>query len=152
MKAADLRCAGAAQRAAEALERQFPGIDFTSGRRGVIDQARAMSQNVVRNRRWIAQTYTATAESRALQEWVDAHPEADATQEIAAGLAALMMPWSDDQKGRVSKHFAGLAFDIRPENGARGKSIKSAIRATVGLDKFLEKEGGLTVWHAQYRA
>lgn len=150
MKASELRCSGAAQKAAEALERQFPGLDFTSGRRGVIDQARAMSQNVARNRKWIAQTYVGTAESRALQDWVDDHPGADTAQEIAAGLSAIMMPWSDAQKGRLSKHFSGEAWDVQPVSGAQGAAIKAAIRKLPGLVRFLEKEGGLVRWHAQF--
>lgn len=150
MKAAELGCAGAAQAGAEALERQFPGVVFTSGRRGVADQARAMSQNVAKNRQWIAQTYVATAESRELQRWIDANPAADTAGEIAAGLMTLMSRWSDARKGRLSKHFSGEAWDVQPVAGAKGAAIKAAIRKLPGLVKFLEKEGGLVRWHAQF--
>ena len=44
------------------LQLRHPYVVFTSGRRGVTDQARAMASNVVRNRRWIDQTYADTAD------------------------------------------------------------------------------------------
>lgn len=150
MKASELRCAGAAQHAAELLEQRFPGVVFTSGRRGVLDQARAMAQNVGANRKWIAQTYMGTAESRVLQAWVDAHPEAETAQEIAGGFAGVMVHWTDEQKARLSKHFSGEAWDVQPVGGAQGVAIKATIRALPGLQKFLEKEGGLVRWHAQF--
>ena len=150
MKASELRCSGAAQKAAEALERQFPGIDFTSGRRGVLEQARAMSQNVIRNRKWIAQTYLANAESRALQDWIDDNPGADTAGEIAGGLAAIMSRWTDEQRGKVSRHFSGQAWDVRPVSGPQAAAIKAAIRKLPGLQKFIDKEGGLVRWHAQF--
>ncbi|HEY3694191.1 hypothetical protein [Phenylobacterium sp.] len=150
MKAAELGLVGAAKAAAEALEGQFPGIVFTSGRREVADQARAMSQNVVRNRRWIAQTYSATLESAALQHWIDANPQADTAPEIAMGLMTIMAHWDDNQKARLSKHFSGQAFDVQPMSGDRGAQVIAAIRRTTGLRKFLDHEGGLVRWHAQY--
>ena len=145
-----LNLAVAAHKAAEALLAAHPDVVFTSGRRGVVDQARAMSQNVVHNRRWIAETYTATAESAQLQTWVDRHPEAGTAQEIAAGLQSIMEAWSDDQRGHVSKHFSGQAFDVQPVDGPHGEAIKATIRQLPGLTKFLEKEGGLVRWHAQF--
>lgn len=150
MKAAALGCVGAAAAGAASLEKQFPGISFTSGRRGVTDQARAMAQNVVKNRRWIVQTYTATAESASLQAWVFNHPSADTVEEIAAGLAQIMNGWTDEQKGRVSKHFSGEAWDVQPETGPRASAIIAAIHRLPGIKKFLTKEGGLVRWHAQF--
>lgn len=150
MKASELGCVGAAQAGAEALAKAFPEVVFTSGRRGVADQARAMSQNLVRNRQWIGQTYVVTDESRALQQWVNAHPEAKSAAAIAAGLAAIMDGWSDAQRGRVSKHFSGQAWDVAPVAGPRGAKIIAFIRKLPGLGKFLDHEGGLVRWHAQF--
>lgn len=150
MRAQDLGLTGAAKAAATRLERDHPDLVFTSGRRSVAEQARAMAANVLRNRRWIEATYAATAESRSLQAWLDDHPAAAPAGEIADGLATIMSAWSDDRKARLSKHFSGQAFDVRPVGGARGAIIKAAIRCSPGLTKFLEREGGLVRWHAQF--
>lgn len=150
MKAAQLNLRGHALAGALALEAQFPSVVFTSGRRGVADQARAMAGNVVKNRAWISQTYRATAESQALQAAVTAAVGARAASEIEAVLFRVMSPWSDAQKARLSSHFSGDAFDVQPTPGARGEAIKAVIRARPGLSKFLEREGGLIRWHAQF--
>ena len=138
-----------AKSGAQALRDQFANIIFTSGRRGVEQQASAMAGNVVRKRKWIQQTYRASAQRDALQRWVDTHPEAKTRAAIAAGLKGIMDGWTDAQKARFSKHFGGLAFDVRPvtQNAAK---IKTFIRRLPHLHKFLEKEGGLTIWHADF--
>ncbi|ATQ43532.1 hypothetical protein [Caulobacter mirabilis] len=146
----ELELAPRAKAAALALKRAHPTVIITSGRRSAPDQARAMAGNIARNRQWIAQTYVSHAESRALQAWVDAHPQARTRDTIAAGLLSVMNSWTDAQKGRLSKHFSGEAFDIRPVAGAAGAEIKRTIRALPGLTKFLEREGGLIIWHAQF--
>lgn len=63
---------------------------------------------------------------------------------------ALMVDWDDRRKGRLSKHFSGMAFDVQPVDGPAGDKIKAAIRKLPGLTRFLEKEGGLVRWHAQF--
>ncbi len=136
--------AGAAE-----LKTKHPTIKFTSGRRSVHDQARAMASNVVQNRTWIEETYAAPAERAELQKWVDDHPEATTQDQIAVGLESVMSGWSDEQKGRLSKHFSGEAFDVQPV-AQDADSIKSDIKALPGLTKFLEQEGGLVRWHAQF--
>jgi len=147
----DLDLAEPALSAARALKKKHPNISFTSGRRGAVDQARAMASNVVHKRDWIRRTYTATAESRALQAWVDSHPQADTQAEIQAGLLGIMRGWNDAQKGRLSKHFSGQAFDVQLiPNGATATAVKATIRGLPGLTKFLEREGGLVRWHAQF--
>jgi len=145
-----LKLAPAARAAAIQLREQFPSVKFTSGRRAVADQARAMSQNVAKNRKWIAQTYISTPESRELQAEVDKLGPHATAETIAHVLGALMEDWTDAQKGRVSKHFSGEAFDVQPVPGSKGEAIKSAIRKLPGLVKFLETEGGLIRWHAQF--
>lgn len=150
MSIESLGLTGNALEGAKRLRAQFPSVVFTSGRRGVEDQARAMAQNVAKNRRWIEQTYTPTPESKALQAWIDAHPAAVRVDQIKTPLATIMATWTDEQKGRLSKHFSGHAFDVQPVGGAEGARIKAAIRALPGLQKFLEREGGLVRWHAQF--
>lgn len=143
---------GPARAGALAIAAQFPEAQFTSGRREVADQARAMAGNVAVNRRWIEQTYSASAESRALQAWVNAHPDAKTAAALAAGFVTVMAHWSDEQKARLSKHFSGQAWDLQPmAPGPRATACKAAIRKLPGLTKFLEKEGGLIRWHAQFQ-
>lgn len=145
-----LKLAPVARAAAIRLREQFPSVKFTSGRRAVADQARAMSQNVAKNRKWIAETYVSTPESRELQAEVDKLGPHATAETIAHVLGALMEDWTDAQKGRVSKHFSGEAFDVQPVPGPKGEAIKAAIRKLPGLVKFLEAEGGLVRWHAQF--
>ena len=145
-----LGLAPTAHAAALALLAAHPGVVFTSGRRDAEAQALAMATNIGRSRRWIAATYRATAERDQLQAWVDAHPEATTRDAIAAGLLLIMETWGDAQRARLSRHFAGLAFDVRPVGGAAGEAIKATIRGLPGLVKFLEQEGGLTRWHAEF--
>ncbi len=144
-----LNLRGAARRGAYALKKAHPAVKFTSGRRGKEDQARAMASNVVSNRKWIAQTYRATPISAACQKWVDDNPGKKTQAEIAAGLAAVMAATSDAELAKLSKHLSGDAFDVQPvEKDA--EAIKKTIRSLEGLDKFLDKEGGLVRWHAQF--
>jgi len=134
--------------AARRLLTAHPALVITSGRRNSEQQAGAMAGNVVKNRNWITETYRDTPERASLQAWIDTHPAAITREAIAAGLVGIMSTWSDAQKGGFSRHFSGQAFDIRPvpDNGA----IKATIRALPNLRKFLEKEGGLTIWHADF--
>ena len=136
-----------AKAAAEQLKKQFPSVVFTSGRRSVSDQANAMAGNVVMNRKWIEQTYAASAERTALQAWVDANPDAKDRPSIAKGLKSIMEAWSDAQRIRLSRHFAGLAFDISPTSGSE---VKKAIKKLPELKRFLDSEGGITIWHAEF--
>jgi hypothetical protein len=81
-----LKLSAKAQKAAEELLEQFPDTVFTSGRRDLAGQARAMAGNVVKKRDYIEKTYAASDASRACQKWVDDHPEAKTREAIAAGL------------------------------------------------------------------
>jgi hypothetical protein len=136
--------------AAELLLSRHPGVVFTSGRRDVRQQANAMAGNVVVKRRWIEETYTATAERTALQAWVDANPAAVTKEQISAGLESVMASWTDEQKRRISRHFSGQAFDVNPVPGPAGEVIKATIQALPNLRKFLPEEGGRVIWHADF--
>jgi hypothetical protein len=145
-----LDLAPVAKAAAYELKRLHPGVVFTSGRRDKAGQARAMASNVVKNRRWIVQTYKVSEASAACQKWVDDHPEATAQAQIQAGLLSVFNSLTDTQLGGLSKHLSGNAFDVQPvDQGA--EAIKASIRGLDGLDLFLDREGGLIRWHAQFR-
>lgn len=147
---ADLDLVDYAAASAEKLKAAFPSVVFTSGRRNSQQQANAMSGNIVKNRKWISQTYLASPERDQLQGWVDAHPAAVTAAQISAGLLGIMNGWSDDQKKILSRHFSGQAFDVQPVAGASGSQIKAGIKALPNLRKFLEQEGGLIIWHADF--
>jgi hypothetical protein len=145
----DLNLVSYARNAAEALLEAHPDVVFTSGRRTVKEQADAMAGNVLRNRKWIEQTYVNTPERNALQRWVDDNRAATTKSAISAGLGGIMNGWTDAQKGRLSRHFSGQAFDVRPV--AQGAAIKRTIRSLPSLRRFLQSEGGLTIWHADFK-
>lgn len=125
-------------------------VVFLSGRRTVAAQAEAMAGNVLLNRRWIEQTYAPSAQRAALQGWVDANPAAATKTDVAAGLAGVMADWSDAEKLKVSRHMAGLAFDLKSLTGTEGMAVRQTIAALPHLRRFLDKEGGLVRWHVEF--
>lgn len=144
-----LDLAETAKKAAYSLKKAHPAVVFTSGRRDKNGQASAMASNVVKNRKWIAETYASTEASKACQKWVDDNPKVTTQTDIAAGLLTVLDSLTDSQLGALSKHLSGEAFDVQPVEKDADK-IKETIRGLTGLNKFLEKEGGLVRWHAQF--
>jgi hypothetical protein len=144
-----LNLSDTAKKGAYELKRQYPAVVFTSGRRDKSAQASAMASNVVLNRNWIKETYASDDASIACQKWVDDNKDKTTKADIAAGLKSVMDGLTDAQLGQLSKHLSGDAFDVQPvDKDADG--IKKAIRGLPGMTKFLEKEGGLIRWHAQF--
>lgn len=142
-----------AKAAANKLKKKFPAISFTSGRRDeVSEQASAMAGNVVSNRNWITETYKDKTLAAKLQKWLDDNPKATKKDEIAKGLADTMSTWTDTEKGKLSAHFTGEAFDIQPQTD-KAAEIKAEVDSLAKKDggQFLEKEGGLVRWHVQIR-
>ena len=142
----ELQLEPVAKNAATILQGKHPQIEFTSGRRSIFQQAHAMANNVVLNRKWIGQTYLAGAK---LQQWVDKHPEAKTVDAVTAGLEQTMKAMPEAELVKISRHLTGKAFDVRPV-AANAAAIKADILKLPGLHKFLDKEGGLVRWHAQF--
>jgi hypothetical protein len=138
-----------AKKAAYELKKKHPSVTFTSGRRDKQEQASAMAGNVVANRNWIKETYVQTAARDACQKWVDDNKDKKTKDEIASGLKGVLDGLTDAQLGQLSKHLSGDAFDVQPVD-QDAEEIKKTIRGLSGLSKFLEKEGGLVRWHAQF--
>ncbi len=136
-----------AKKAALLLLEAHPEVEFTSGRRDLVSQARAMAGNVAKNPKWIVQTYKSNKASKACQDWVDHNPKASKS-EIEAGLLAVLKKLGKDA-GQISKHLTGDAFDVKPVT-KNAEEIKATIKRLPGLSEFLDKEGGQTVWHAQF--
>ena len=135
--------------AAYALKKTHPGVIFTSGRRNKRDQARAMAENVIFNRKWIEQTYARTLARDNCQKWVDDNPDKMTQQEIEAGLASVIDALPGAELAKLSKHLSGDAFDVQPVT-EDAEMIKATIRNLPGLKVFLDVEGGLIRWHAQF--
>lgn len=151
MKAADLALTPLALAAARALERQHPEVVFTSGRRTLQAQAHAMATNVVAaGKDWIARTYSASAPAVACSAWL-AKTAATSVLDITAGLLQVLARFPDSELRHLSLHLSGEAWDVQPVPGPAGEAIKTSIRNLPALEKFLEREGGLTRWHAQFR-
>lgn len=143
-----------ASTAAYTLKAAHPAVTFTSGRRDVAEQASAMAANIVKssNRQWIHDTYVQSEVRDACQKWVDDNPGITAASDLADGLESTLEPFSPAKLGKLSKHLSGMAFDVQPIADADGGAgIRGTIKTLPGLDKFIENEGGLTVWHAQFK-
>jgi hypothetical protein len=145
-----LNLSATARAGAYALKASHPKVSFTSGRRAKDDQARAMAGNVVSNRKWIEATYAKSDLRTALQAWVNEHSEAKTKAEIQAGLLAIFDAQDDATLGKFSKHLSGDAFDVQPVSTKDADDIKKTIRGLPGLGLFLDMEGGLVRWHAQF--
>jgi hypothetical protein len=144
-----LNLAPTARSAAYALKKAHPTVKFTSGRRNKEDQARAMASNVVKNRKWIKETYMDSPLRKNCQDWLDKNPDKKTQTEIQAGLLSVFNAATDAELGKFSKHLSGMAFDVQPVE-KNAESIKKTIRGLSEVDKFLEKEGGLVRWHVQF--
>ena len=145
-----LNLAPTARSAAYALKKAHPSVKFTSGRRNKEDQARAMAGNVIKNRNWIKETYKESPLRKLCQDWLDNNPDKKTQVEIQAGLLSVFNAATDDDLGKFSKHLSGMAFDVQPVD-SNAENIKKTIRSLSALDTFLENEGGLVRWHAQFQ-
>jgi hypothetical protein len=144
-----LDLSASAKKAAYDLKKKYPNVRFTSGRRDKQEQARAMATNVVLERNWIKETYVQSAARDACQKWVDENKDKKTAETISAGLKRVLDGLTDPELAHLSKHLSGDAFDVQPVV-KDAEEIKKTIRGLPGLDKFLEKEGGLVRWHAQF--
>lgn len=142
--------------AAQALVAAHPDVVFTSGRRDLMSQARAMAQSIAEEiaktgkRTWIAETYLPSPVCSECQQWVTENPWATKAPELAQGLNSIFVRMPLSEVSKISKHLSGDAFDVQPVAGPAGDAIKATIRTLPGLTKFLEREGGLTRWHCQF--
>lgn len=143
---------------ADALLKECPYTEFTSGARSIEDQARAMAQNTVNNRNWILETYMVSPCSAALVHWLLTNPQKTSLADIESGFLLVLGAYSSRELQRLSKHIVpngtidqARAFDVLPVKGTHGERICSNLRkqALAKGGKFLEKEGSLVRWHFQ---
>ena len=143
-----MNLSAAAKKGAEAMLKAHPDVIFTSGRRDLGAQAKAMAGNVVTKRDYIKGTYTPSDASKACQKWVDDNPDAKTQSVIAAGLLETLTGLGA-KAGQISKHLTGDAFDVKPVTKDAAE-IKKTIGSLPGKKKFLEKEAGLVIWHVEF--
>lgn len=124
----------------------FPDAEITSGGRSISEQARAMSRNEKRTPGWIQKTYKESEIKSACVKWCANNRKAtemqifDALKKIFESFAARGI--------YISKHFSGLAFDVRPNGDLKLKAwLLEQAKKHGGL--FLDKEGDLEIWHWQ---
>ena len=150
-----------AQRAAELVLAAHPSVVFTSGRRDVRDQARAMAANTIRyGVEWLGQTYRNQEMVQQLEQWMEQNLEKTASLPLMTeGFYAALV---SGQAGQFAQfpHCRGDAFDIqcpRFESGQIDERETAAIKQTIerlpvklGLQLILTREGQHRVIHAQF--
>ena len=158
---AEMQLAQNAKRAAQMVLDMHPGIIFTSGRRDLRGQARAMAENTIRHGvGWLNSTYKNKEMVGQLEEWMEANLEKTAsTQHMTEGFYQTLVSL---QAGRLAQfpHCRGDAFDIQCPRFADGRideasvnAIKRTIEALpveLGLQLILTHEGSLRIVHAQF--
>lgn len=138
--------------AAQELQRRFPAVVFTSGRRTLEQQAHAMATNIaVAGRDWVTRTYRPSPPRAACEDWLERNPSVKDIAGIAAGLLSALRIVPVAELGLLSSHLGGLAFDIQPMAGPTGAAVLAACRGLAGLERLLTNEGGLVRWHLQFR-
>lgn len=141
---------GVARDVALQMAKDFPEMRITSARRTVLEQAQKMATNVVLNRSWIRETYALARAATECQAWADIHPKAPYA-ELTEAFARIIEAMDEHARRQLSRHITGEAFDILPVGGARGEKMREALQewARKKSGKFLDREGGLTIWHWQ---
>jgi len=150
-----------AKRAAQLVLAAHPTVIFTSGRRDVRDQARAMAQNVMHfGTDWLGQTYKNQHMVRSLVDWTHAHLESTAS--LALMTDGFYQTLVSGQAGQLAQfpHVCGDAFDIQCPRHASGQIDEQAVNAirhtivmlpvSLGLQLILTREGALRIVHAQF--
>lgn len=141
---------GVAADVARELVKKFPDMVITSARRTIADQARVMAHNEVRERMWIERTYASTRPAQECAAWSAQHPKAT-EDELLLAFSRIIAAFPPDEQRKLSRHLTGEAFDVKPIGGAAGEELLSALKdwAVQKQGKFLDREGGLVVWHWQ---
>lgn len=154
-----LKLNGQALEGAKTLFAKHPFVVFTSGFRTAAEQAEAMATNVIQSQdsEWIAKTYAPSKIRDALQANVRGfvgnveQTRKELIQDLTLIFTRTMLAFPDKERGHISKHLAGLAFDISPITAEpRASHVRYSIQHLPGLTKFLEHEGGLLRWHVQF--
>ena len=150
-----------ARYAAQLVLARHPDVVFTSGKRDVREQARAMATNTLRyGIAWLGQTYKNRQMVEDLESWMEAH--LDQTASIGQMTEGFYLTLQSTQAGQLAQfpHCRGDAFDIACPRYADGRinedetqRIKHGIETLpleCGLQLVLTREGDHRVIHAQF--
>lgn len=134
---------------ARELDLAFPGaLRWTSGRRSLHEQARAMAVNHMQDpRAYLVRSYIHAAE---LLKALDEASAADSVDEVTEVLYDVM----EARPALIrSPHLWGHAVDLRPMEDATGQptpigaQVVAWIRACGDTEDFRTREGALRRWH-----
>ena len=138
---------GNALLAATELQKRCPGIVFTSGTRGIKDQARAMAKNIVADKTYLVKTYKPSKAKDACVAWCGKNQTTTA-KDVEAGLLEVFGSLGDGDLQKISRHLGGLAFDVKP--GSADLDVVRKVVEDLFGGEFLDHEGKLCRWHAQF--
>jgi hypothetical protein len=147
----DLNLIDPARSGAIALRQAIPSIKFTSGRRSRASQAAGMASHIINDRQWASKTYANADVRGQIQAVVDGLPAGATQQDIAAAITQELNTWPDAKLGLLSRHPAGLAFDLHMDPAIDTDDIQTALEQCDGFDKFLTSEAGQACWHVQWK-
>lgn len=159
----ELRLSPTAEKAALFVLKLHPEAIFTSGKRDIMDQARAMAQNAIRyGSGWLDSTYKDKRIVKCLMTYMEENPEHCAEPKILAHHFYEQL--QEHFSGDLMKfpHVRGDAFDIqypRLKNGLHDKPSADRIMATIRslpefgmpLEWVTDQEGKLRVIHVQFK-
>jgi hypothetical protein len=151
-----LELVGDALTVARELSAKWP-VTFTRGRTTPAGQAQAMAEDLVASGKgaaWISGTYKASyAASQCVAAVCDmTHPLTVAS--VQPVLLSVLEQLTDDERAKLSRHFAGCAFDVhrQPDElwwGTMVHFLDLECRALGG--KLLLEEAGEPMCHAQFK-
>lgn len=158
----ELRLSPTAERAARLVLERHPEAVFTSGRRDLADQARAMAQNAVAfGATWLNDTYKNKRIVNHLMTYMEENPEHCRDAKVLGHHFYEQL--QEHFAGEYAKfpHLRGDAFDIRYprlKNGLYNRPDGDKIMATIRtlpehgipLEWVTDQEGKLVVIHAQF--
>lgn len=139
---------------AEELLARCPWVVYTSGRRDVEQQARAMAQNHIAD----PQTYLMSTYRNGkvfLASIVEMAPVDQRSVDKVAG--AIRTVFDEQPDALVWKHRDGTCVDIQPLEDAfgepteKGRAVVSYIQNCPDTVQFIRREGGLRRWHWECR-
>ena len=107
-----------------------------------------MSQNIAADKTYLIKTYKSSKAKDACVAWCENNPSKKA-KDIEAGLLKVLNDLSDTDVQKISRHLGGLAFDVQP-NSCDLKTLKSIVEKQFS-GEFLDHEGKLCRWHAQFK-
>jgi hypothetical protein len=144
----DLQLNGNANAVATALQLRCPAVVFTSGRRGIDEQAHADAANIISagDSKWMTKVYVASSVLTAAQAAVDELTTPLDIEAVETAIQGALAKFEDADLEKFSAHLGGNAFDVEP-GSCDVNQLHVLVNAAGG--RLLLREGGLVRWHVQ---